>query len=286
MNIKKILALLLAGVVVCSFAACAKEEEEKGDKDDIISDNLVDKDRFLRFAVNEEGTYEVVGFTYGGTDVKEVTIPAKFNDRDVTGIADDAFKAVKTINSIKFEADSAIEYIGEFAFYDCDQLTSIELPATVTSIGDGAFMDCDNLKTVKLSSAITEINDYAFMNCRSLTDIAFHEGITSIGDGAFMGCKSMVKVTLPLSLVDLMDCAFYGCTGLTEVSVLSEKLGAEFKVTEGDEEKTVTGTIGEAVFNDCGKKKTATTEDTRPVFTVKPDSAFAKYATDNDYRLA
>lgn len=44
--------------------------------------------------------------------------------------------------------DRPITKIGDWAFYDCDSLTSITIPDTVNSIGDSAFSDCNNLTKV------------------------------------------------------------------------------------------------------------------------------------------
>ena len=38
--------------------------------------------------------------------------------------------------------------IGHYAFHDCDSLTSITIPDSVTSIGTRAFYDCDSLTSV------------------------------------------------------------------------------------------------------------------------------------------
>ena len=44
-----------------------------------------------------------------------------------------------------------IEWIGCYAFYDCDKITSVTIPNSVKTIDDWAFADCDNLKRVNIS---------------------------------------------------------------------------------------------------------------------------------------
>ena len=65
----------------------------------------------------------------------------------------------------------SVTSIGEDAFYDCDNLTSITLPESVTSIGEDAFYDCDNLTSITLPKSMTSIESGAFAACSSLTSI-------------------------------------------------------------------------------------------------------------------
>ena len=81
-------------------------------------------------------------------------------------------KELKTI--IKFPEDNdATEYIipnsvtniGDRAFFNCRELTSITIPNSVTTIGDGAFSGCSSLQSIHTSIIEIEkanINNYAF----------------------------------------------------------------------------------------------------------------------------
>lgn len=59
------------------------------------------------------------------------------------------------------------------AFYDCDRLSSVEIPAGVTSIGSEAFYDCDGLASVEIPASVTSIERYAFSGCSGLTSVTF-----------------------------------------------------------------------------------------------------------------
>ena len=52
--------------------------------------------------------------------------------------------------------------IGDYAFFHCNGLSSIELPNSVTTIGKEAFMLCENLKHVILGNSVMSIGDDAF----------------------------------------------------------------------------------------------------------------------------
>ena len=49
-----------------------------------------------------------------------------------------------------FEYLNGITSIGEYSFYDCDNLINITIPETVKNIGKYAFSLCSNLSTVTL----------------------------------------------------------------------------------------------------------------------------------------
>jgi hypothetical protein len=69
--------------------------------------------------------------------------------------------------------DGSVTGIGDNAFSDCSDLTSITIPAGVTVIGDWAFSYCGGLKSITIPDSVTSIGDYAFYDCASLTDVYF-----------------------------------------------------------------------------------------------------------------
>ena len=62
---------------------------------------------------------------------------------------------------------------------------SCSIPNTVTSIDDYAFQDCDKLTSVTIPDSVTSIGDDAFGSCNSLSEIFFCGDAPSIGFGAF-----------------------------------------------------------------------------------------------------
>ena len=59
--------------------------------------------------------------------------------------------------------------IGEYAFTDCYNLTSITIPDSVTYLGTGAFYYCRGLQSMTIGSGLTSIGGSAFYNCSLLT---------------------------------------------------------------------------------------------------------------------
>lgn len=97
-----------------------------------------------------------------------------------------------------------VKYIGDEAFYDCENLVSIDIPDSVTTIGDEAFHGCKNLTSIVIPNSVTSIGDWAFRICSSLTSIEIPNSVTSIGNIAFNSCSSLtsvyVKATTPPKL--------------------------------------------------------------------------------------
>ncbi|MBQ2483962.1 MAG: leucine-rich repeat domain-containing protein, partial [Muribaculaceae bacterium] len=61
-----------------------------------------------------------------------------------------------------FRIPSSVTHIGNWAFWQCERLTSIELPSSVTHIGDRAFSWCSSLTSIVLPSSVTHIGNDVF----------------------------------------------------------------------------------------------------------------------------
>ena len=77
--------------------------------------------------------------------------------------------------------------VNDYAFFSCDELTSVTIPNSVTTIGEGAFYYCTDLTSVTIPNSVTSIGEGAFYYCKSLTDITIPNSVTSIGKEAFNG---------------------------------------------------------------------------------------------------
>lgn len=80
------------------------------------------------------------------------------------------------------------------AFAGMSSLTTVTLP-DVDAIGAETFKDCDNLTTVTVPESVSVIGDAAFSGCSALSTITL-TGIDAIGDGAFSGCDNLTSINL------------------------------------------------------------------------------------------
>ena len=96
----------------------------------------------------------------------------------------------------------------------------LRLPAGVTSIGDYAFADCDLLTSVTLASVTNFLGNGAFSGCDQLATIDIANApLTTIGARAFAACPALKALSLPITLTALGEQAFAGCTGLCELTL-------------------------------------------------------------------
>ena len=146
-------------------------------------------------------------------------------------------------------ADGSVTSIGDWVFYGCSGLTSIEIPSSVTSIGYFAFGYCNSLTSIEIPSSVTCIGDDAFGGCHSLTSIEIPSSVISIGNWAFSVCRSLTSITILSRDVEIYDSSYtipttatiYGYVGST-AQAYAEKYGNEFVAL--DESTISSGTCG------------------------------------------
>jgi hypothetical protein len=90
-----------------------------------------------------------------------------------------------------------IDYIGDYAFYECEHLNVI-FPEKLDFIGERAFM-YTSLNELKELPKAEKIGAYAFYQTK-LTQIILPEGVSDIGEGAFAACSHVTKLNIPASL--------------------------------------------------------------------------------------
>jgi BspA type Leucine rich repeat region (6 copies) len=83
----------------------------------------------------------------------------------------------------------SITNIGDYAMWNCPELTSIIIPEGVTSIKKEAFAACGNLISVTIPSSVTNIEIWAFDSCVSLKGVYFHGNAP--GHGEYRGYKGI-----------------------------------------------------------------------------------------------
>lgn len=130
--------------------------------------------------------------------------------------------------------------IGENSFYNCNKLTSVDIPNSVTTIKDGAFFGCYNLERIVIPESITSIGVNVFGNCfytkevifnavncistqsdfpRSIEKLTIGNEVKTIPKRAFINCQALTSVEIPNSVITIGESAFDGCNGLEAVVI-------------------------------------------------------------------
>jgi hypothetical protein len=135
-----------------------------------------------------------------------------------------------------------IEAVGERAFYDCENVTSITVPESVVEFEKSAFYihtyrssdisktlkdfyykgTIENWCKIKYGDIFSQPAQYAknFYICDEIVrDAIIPDGVTSISDFAFMNCTSLTSIIIPNSVRIIGDSAFNQCGFLKSVTM-------------------------------------------------------------------
>lgn len=121
---------------------------------------------------------------YLGDGYEEVVMPE--------GIVEIAPRACKILPAKKLALPAKLKVIGNEAFLDCFNLTSIKFPRGLEKIGDKAFART-LLGTVTIPDTVKSIGTKTFAGCKKLKKIKLGKGLETIGEGAFAQCSLVAK---------------------------------------------------------------------------------------------
>ena len=172
--------------------------------------------------VSRNYRYEIGSFTFrpiDGNSAYEVSgvlslkdgkakIPSKYKNLPVVAIGEKAFFNNRELTSV--ELPDSITVIKDGAFQACTALKSVNLPKNLTELGESAFY-LTALTSVTIPDKITELPKGVFGFCQSLESVVFPEGLTNIGQSAFAGCKNLKTAVLPEGLQSVGERAFLSC---------------------------------------------------------------------------
>ena len=194
----------------------------------------------LQYRYDEEGNELGLYVAQADSGITSAVIP-----EGVQGIGYNAFNQMKELKSVTLT--ESLRVLEGFAFYNCDALTEITVPAGVTSIEANAFANyrgvlyaetgSDGAKALGKASYSFRTPGGAFelkyvyedgketgLFVTGATDkeaaaLTIPDGITGIGSSAFRNSPNLSEVTLPEGLKTIGDLAFYQCGKLTELTL-------------------------------------------------------------------
>ena len=164
--------------------------------------------------------------------------------------------------------------IGEYAFYDCSNITNADIKAT--NIGSYAFCGCSGMTDADITSE--SIGEGAFSGSATKNDAIFNISANTIGGHAFSGCSAIISAditaksigdyafynnakknnaTLNVYVNTIGEKAFYGCSKMTEVTLgetltsIGESAFSGCSSLEGVTIPNSVESMGKYVFEDC-----------------------------------
>ena len=193
----------------------------------------------LGFSTNNDGTCNVLCVN---VRVTELDIPNYSKSGDLVVALDERFAAKLSNKLTSVTLPEGLHTIGDYAFYNCAALTTVNFPSTLrtigyqaftgsgitsvtlpeglTSIGGFAFYGC-KISEVTIPSTVIELGHNAFGKCSALNSITFAEGfsLTSLPVGFAADCPSLIEVQLPPTLTVIGDKAFHNATSLQSIDL-------------------------------------------------------------------
>ena len=175
-----------------------------------------------------------------------------------------------------------------------------------SKIGQQAFLNCTNLTSVDFGYGWKDIGTQAFFGCSALKDIVLPEGVEFIRNGAFSGaaieaihlpntlkvieanafrCENLKTITIPASVEKIETFAFQNNKALTDVYVLGTN-------TKAGNQAFGPYTVSNFNYDNPGnitpvKREFYTNQETGKLFTMLhyPEAAYENYVNENSRSL-
>ncbi len=175
-----------------------------------------------------------------------------FDDRNDCNVIVETDTNTLVVGCCETVIPQTVTYIGDYAFYGCEDCESISIPDSIIGIGNMAFCYCENLLSVTIGDSVASIGEDVFSYCTNLSSINVSENnsvydsrnscnaiietatnelvigcynttipstVTSIGYCAFFGCRKLESITIPDSVISIGTSAFNQCSNLVSVVI-------------------------------------------------------------------
>ena len=146
-----------------------------------------------------DGIESIAGSAFSGcSNLTSINIP-----NSVTNIGGNAFygcSSLPIIDNIRYADTYLIEAVDK----TCKSYT---IKNGTKWIGQAAFMECTNLTSITIPEGVMEIGTEAFYDCHDLASITIPNSVTKIFTETFTGCVSLFA-TIPNSVVEIDGASF------------------------------------------------------------------------------
>ena len=112
-------------------------------------------------------------------------------------------------------------HVGPNAFACCDELTSVQLPSTVTGLGPCAFLGCPKLQKVLMPATMRVLGACSFTGCLSLQEVTFPRYKESVDTLSFYCCSSLTSLVLPHRVRTVCQGALEHLPSMTDLYVFA-----------------------------------------------------------------
>ena len=183
---------------IAAWCAIPFIKNDSGDNPLKIARHLYMDGVEVKDLVIPEGVTSISYGAFNGCKFNSVSIPSS-----LTSISDFAFNGVgaNTVYikdlaawcKIQFGSSCNPLFNVQHLFVNGEEITDLVIPDGVTEISDYAFMDCNALSSVNTGNTVRSIGFYSFAGCDNINTITIGKSVTSI-DVAFFCCKELKSV--------------------------------------------------------------------------------------------
>ena len=171
----------------------------------------------------DEDILSVIGYTCEKEELPEnLVIPNMLEEKPVKAIGEEAFKACTKIKTLDLSKCESLLLISVSAFEECENLSTVILPASIMAINTNVFRNCKKLKNIDFSKCTALTNLAGFTGCEGLTslDLSNCTALESIEYEAFTDCINISgNVKLPDNLKEITFNSFRGCNKIEKIDL-------------------------------------------------------------------
>lgn len=230
-----LLACLMCVSAVTCFAGCGcnDEKSKEGNKSSgpgYVVPTTEPEVKDSNFGYYKLNSKELMLTRYYGKGGK-VEIPATYEEYKVSVIGRDVFMK-KEVEEVVMP-DSITE-IQDYAFSNNKNLKSVKLSKNLQVLGVNAFFNCQALKSIELPATLKEIRSYAFC-ATGLESVVIPESktLSSLPDFCFFQCASLKEVTIPVTITKIPNNAFKECSSDLKIKAYSGSYALNYAQKNG-----------------------------------------------------
>lgn len=226
-------AILFAAGIAAALPCAALENGETyfpGDvKEDVVTYESGDYVYSVVVRTDNESVRAACIEDYKGTDT-DVVIPETIEGMDVVKMGDRAFLENSDITSVTLP--KTVQSLGKYTFAECTSLTAFHVAegSIYFEERDGVLYSEEGTYLVRypvgtrpekvtVPDGVYDIGCSAFACCGMLTEITLPDSLTAIGEAAFSLCRHLSSIKLPGGITEIEPYTFFGCENLNDVTL-------------------------------------------------------------------
>ncbi len=218
---KVVLPESLTEIGAFSFRSCNLGEFNIGANVEVIGEGVVvDNKNLNTITLDEANTYFTLNDGMLVDNATKTLLAVPYNKADIN-VEDGVKKISKNLcynnqNVMSLSTPASMTEVGDYAFYGCKSIASIEL-AGVETIGSNAFYGVMQTPSIHFPATLKSVGNNAFSNS-GLVEIEFADGLLSLGSGVFQN-STLEKANIPGTAQELGGAIFFGCAKLGELTL-------------------------------------------------------------------